>query len=94
MSLDSKADIFGIAQYVEALKEFGPFEISFDPKRAPIFEVGDRVMYECETWFVLRVWFPLGKNQFSYDICKDGDVKNLVLEGDLRKSGEWDSEAI
>jgi protein gp37 len=73
---------------------FELFEAWVSPKRTFVFQVGERVRYEREDWFVLRVWSPMGQNQFRYDICKDGEVKNLVDESSLRQSNEWDSEAI
>jgi len=73
---------------------FELFEAWVSPKRTSVFQVGERVRYEREDWFVLRVWSPMGQNQFRYDICKDGEVKNLVDESSLRQSNEWDSEEI
>ena len=73
---------------------FELFEAWVSPKRTSVFQVGERVRYEREDWFVLRVWSPMGQNQFRYDICKDGEVKNLVDESSLRQSNEWDTEAI
>jgi hypothetical protein len=95
MSLDSKPDIFGIHQERQVIEEFNFFEAWVSPKRTSVFQIGERVRYEREDWFILRVWYPMGwQIQFRYDICKDGEVKNLVVEGSLRKANEWDEEEI
>jgi hypothetical protein len=80
---------------MEVASDFKLFEAWVSPKRTSVFQVGERVRYEREDWFVLRVWFPMGwQIHFRYDICKDGEVKNLVDESSLRQSNEWDSESI
>lgn len=97
MALAAKPDIFGINrnwQVANGFECFECFEAWVEAKRIPVFQVGERVLYERDDWFVLRVWFPMGQHQFRYDLCKDGDVKNLILESLLSKSSKWDSEAI
>lgn len=80
---------------MEVASNFKFFEAWVKPKRIHVFQVGERVRYEREDWFVLRIWYPMGwQINFRYDICKDGEVKNLVDESSLRQSNEWDSEAI